>query len=42
MVAIPILLLVAVVALFDLAALGWGVDSSDAASDPRERARPSI
>jgi hypothetical protein len=42
MVAISILLLVAIVALFDLAALGWGVDSSDAALDPREPARPSI
>jgi hypothetical protein len=42
MVAIPILLLVAVIALFDLAVLGWGVDTSDAALDPREPARPSV
>ena len=42
MVAIFILFLIAILALFDAAALGWGVDSSDAALDPREPARPSI
>jgi hypothetical protein len=39
---IAIILVVAIVALFDLAAIGWGVDSSASASDPREPARPSI
>jgi len=42
MVAIFILIFIAILALFDVAALGWGVDSSDAALDPREPARPSI
>jgi hypothetical protein len=42
MVAIFILIVISVLALFDAAALGWGVDSSDAALDPREPARPSI
>ena len=39
---VAILVVVAIVALFDLIALGWGVDSSDAALDPREPARPSV
>jgi hypothetical protein len=42
MVAIFILILISILALFDVAALGWGVDSSDAAMDPRFPARPSI
>lgn len=42
MVAIFILILIAILALFDVAALGWGVDSSNAALDPREPARPSV
>jgi hypothetical protein len=39
---IAILIVVTVVALFDLAAIAWGVDTSDAAADPRDRVRPSI
>ena len=43
MLAILILVtVVAIVALFDLAALRWGVDTSDVTSDPRQPARPSI
>ena len=37
-----IILILVIVALLDVAALGWGEDSSAAASDPREPARPSI
>ena len=39
---VAILILFAVVALFDLAAIGWGVDTSDSSLDPRLPARPSI
>jgi hypothetical protein len=39
---VAILFLVAVVALFDLAVISFGVDSSDSTIDPREPARPSI
>ena len=39
---VAILVLVALVALFDLIALGWGVDSSDLSMDPRFPARPSV
>jgi len=39
---VAILFVVAVVALFDLAALSWGFDSSASSFDPREPARPSI
>jgi len=43
MVAILILVtVVAIVALFGLAALRWGVDTSAVTSDPREPAQPSI
>jgi hypothetical protein len=39
---VAILILGVVVALFDLAAVAWGVDSSDLSIDPRFPARPSI
>ena len=39
---IAILILAVVVALFDVAVIAWGVDSSDLANDPRFPARPSI
>jgi hypothetical protein len=39
---VVILILAVVVALFDLATVAWGVDSSDLANDPRFPARPSI
>jgi hypothetical protein len=39
---VVILFLIAIVVLFDLAAIGWGVDSSDMSIDPREPTRPSI
>jgi hypothetical protein len=39
---VVILFIVAIVVLFDLAAIGWGIDSSDSASDPRDPPRPSI
>ena len=39
---VAILILVVVVALFDLATVAFGVDSSDLSIDPRLPARPSI
>ena len=39
---VAILVLVAIVALFDLIALGWGVDSSDLSMDPRFPVLPSV
>jgi hypothetical protein len=39
---VAILILVAIVAVFDLVAIGWGEDSSASASDPREPNRPAI
>ena len=39
---VAILIFVAIVAVLDLAAVGWGVDSSASAADPREPNRPSI
>jgi hypothetical protein len=39
---VAILILVVVVALFDLATVAFGVDSSDLSVDPRLPARPSI
>ena len=39
---VAILILVVLVALFDLATVAFGVDSSDLSVDPRLPARPSI
>jgi hypothetical protein len=39
---VAILILVVVVALFDLATVAFGVDSSDLSVDPRVPARPAI